>query len=260
MTSTRFLFAAAALLSTTAANAAMPITVSLETETPGTQDSTSGFNWVGVERFEGRSNGAGQTFTTDFDSSGLFSGTYRRAQILDNDQYGGAEGAGKYAVTFSNEGYSLDLTTTLPGGVTYFGFWLSALDGGNQVSFYQGQSRLFTFSASNALTFINSLPSSGSYFCNPNASYAGENCSEPYAFLNFYASGGTSFDRIVFKENPEIGGYESDNHTVGQWNRKSGTIFPVTDAVPEPQSWSLLMAGFGAIGFAMRRKGRAIAA
>jgi hypothetical protein len=259
MRPTPLLLALAAIFPATA-HAALPITVSLESEMAGAQDSTSGFNFVGVERFETRTTGTGQNFTTDFGSGGVFSGTYTDVQINGHDQYGGAGGTGQYAVTFSGQGYSLDLSTSLSGGVTYFGFWLSALDAGNTVTFFQGNNELFTFKASDAKTFIDGLANAGTYYCNPNAGYAGRNCGEPYAFLNFYAASGTSFDRVVFAEIPQQGGYESDNHTVGQWFRKSGTIIPPNGAVPEPQTWALLIAGFGMVGASLRRRNRALAA
>lgn len=257
----KFLLAgAAALLSASAANAvvtSLPFSVSLESEAPGIQSTRSRFHAVGVETFETPSTGNGQSFNTSFGGS-AFSGTYTGVDVIGADQYGGAGGSGQYAVTFSNSGYSLDLTTSLPGGVTYFGFWLSALDAGNNVTFFSGGNQLFTFSATNARDFINSLPSSSSYFCNPNASFASNNCSEPYAFLNFYARPGTTFDRIVFAESPQVGGYESDNHTVGQWKRKSGTIIPIP-GVPEPSSWMMLISGFGLVGAGMRRRRTVVA-
>ena len=89
--------------------------------------------------------------------------------------------------------------------------------------------------------------------CNPNAP-ANRNCGEPYAFLNFYAHGGTSFDRIVFDQ-VTSGGYESDNHTVGRWLQPGGTWVPhgasvspagiTPNAIPEPAAWMMLLAGFG---------------
>ena len=254
-----FLLSIAALLPA-AAYAALPITVSLESEASGIHDSTSGFLFKGVERFENQPDGFGN-FTTGFNSGGAFSGTYTGVQVLNADQYGGAGGNGKYAVTFSSNGYSLDLSSTRPGGVTYFGFWLSALDRGNSVTFYSGGSRLFTFNAVDAKTFVNGLPGASSYYSNPNTPYRGQNGGEPYAFLNFYAKAGTSFDKIVFAETPQAGGYESDNHTVGQWKTPSGTIIPNAGAVPEPESWALMIAGFAMVGAAMRRRSKiAIAA
>ena len=246
-----------ATLASTSAQAVLPFSVSLESEKPGMQTSTSGFNFVGVETFRGTKTGNGQTFKTDFGSGGQFAGVYSNVQINDNDQYGGAGGLGQYAVTFEKAGYSLDLASKTPGDITYFGFWLSALDGNNSVSFFQGGKQLFTFSAKDAKAFIDKLPNSKSYYCNPNKAYASKNCGEPYAFLNFYAEAGTRFDQVVFNQLGG-GGYESDNHTVGQWSKKSGTV--IVSGVPEPQTWAILMAGFSLVGISMRRRDRAVAA
>lgn len=238
-----------AALATTNAN----FTVSLESEAPGIQNSTSKFHAVGVETFESRSAGSGQTFNTTFGGSD-FTGTYTNVRINNADQYGGADGTGKYAVTFSSAGYSLDVSTTLPGGVKYFGFWLSALDRGNNVTFYSGNRQLFTFSALDARNFINGLPNASSYYGNPNSNFAGRNTSEPYAFLNFYARGRVTFDRIVFAESPQVGGYESDNHTVGRWKTISGTVIAGVPSVPEPGTWAMLLAGFALVGASARRR------
>jgi hypothetical protein len=239
--------------------ASAAFTVSLESGLPGAQETTSGFSAVGVERFTDRALGTGQNFVSDFGGS-LFTGTYTGTEIRVADQYGGAGGDGRYAVTFGNPGYTLDLTTSLPGGVTYFGFWLSALDGGNSISFFQGGALLFTFNAFDARNFINSLPNASSYYCNPTAAFAGQNCNEPYAFLNFYARGSTRFEQVTF--NQLIGGgYESDNHTVGRWTRISGTVIPIAGSVvPEPQAWMMLMAGFALVGALNRRRSRAVSA
>lgn len=60
----------------TPALAVVPFTVSLESEVPGLQDSTSGFFQVGVERFDGRTVGANQSFVSNFGGSAIFSGAY----------------------------------------------------------------------------------------------------------------------------------------------------------------------------------------
>lgn len=249
----RMLLTLAAFLPVSA-NAMLPITVSLESEKSGLQSSTSGFDFVGVETFEGRATGTGKSFTTDFGGSSVFSGVYKNVQVNTNDQYGGAGGTGQYAVSFKSQGaYALDLSTTQPKGVTYFGFWLSALDKNNNVSFFQGKKQLFTFSAADAKAFIDGLPKSSSYYGNPNTAYQGKNTGEPYAFLNFYAKPGTSFDKVVFSQSGG-GGYESDNHTVGVWNKMSGTIIPAPGIVPEPQNWAMLIAGFSLVGVSLRRR------
>lgn len=243
----RLFLAGAAVLASSAVSAAVVVTA----EAPGVQNSTAGFSFIGVETFDARSTGNGQTFGTTFGGS-AFSGTYTNVQIDSANQYGGAGGNTNHAVTFSGTGYTLDLTTALPGGVNYFGFWLSALDGQNQLKFFNGATEVFNFSASDALSFINGQPGGGSaYFCNPNPGRTGENCGEPYAFLNFYGTNGTTFTKIQFFQDPVSGGYESDNHSVGQWTRITGDPL---GGVPEPSSWAMLIAGFGLVGAAARRR------
>ncbi len=260
---------AIAVLPFAAAQAAYTITI----EAPGVQNSTAAFGSVGIENFDSRSAGVNQTFSTSFGASS-FTGTYTGVRVNNADQYGGAGGSGRYAVQFGSPGFTLDLATTLPGGVTYFGFWLSALDNGNTVRFFDDAVLLFSFDATVLRNFVNAQPNAAAYRCNPNLP-AARNCTEPYAFLNFYAHGGTSFDRIVFDQ-VTGGGYESDNHTVGQWSAITGTWVPggasvspvgiVPNpvpgplAVPEPAAWAMLMAGFGLTGSAMRRRRRAVAA
>ncbi len=247
------LVALGAVIVSSPALAMVDFTISLESEVAGAQNSSSGFFSVGVEDFNSRTPGLNQSFNTDFGGS-IFRGRYTGVQVLPADQYGGAGGGGAYPVTFSEAGYSLDLSSTQPGGVTYFGFWLPALDGGNQVTFFSGGQQLFTFSAADAGAFIGGLPDSSTYLCNPNGTFAGQNCGEPYAFLNFYARGNARFDRVVFAQVPAGGGYESDNHTVGRWSRISGTVIAGAGVVPEPESWALLIAGFGMVGAAARRR------
>lgn len=248
------LAALAATTVTTQAQAApfLPFTVSLESEMPGTQVTSSGFSSVGVEDFEARSNGEPQNFTSTFGGS-VFTGIYTGIGVNSADQFGGANGTGKYANARTNNTYTLDLTSSEPGGVTYFGFWLSALDGNNNVSFFQGGNLLFSYTAANARAFVNGLPNRDDYFGNPTTPFLNQNNGEPYNFLNFYARGGTRFDRVVFSQGPG-GGLESDNHTVGRWTRMSGTVIAGNLDVPEPATWAMLVIGFGMVGAAARRR------
>lgn len=189
---------------------------------------------IGTETFDARPTGAGQTFTTDFGTHGAITGTYNNVQINPADVFGGAGRAGNYAVAYPGSPYSLDLTTTLPTGINYFGYWLSALDRGNSVAFYNGGTKVYSFNPTDFTKLTGPCPNP--YCGNPNP--PGGDSGEPYAFLNFFDNGGT-FDRIVFSENVPGAGYESDNHTVGFATGISGT--PI-NAVTEPSSAAVIGA------------------
>lgn len=62
------LFLALTTLPAVATEAALPFSVSLESEAPGAHTSTSGFDAVGVESFDTWLTGDNQTFVTGFNS------------------------------------------------------------------------------------------------------------------------------------------------------------------------------------------------
>jgi hypothetical protein len=247
--------AAPLVLAGTAAQAA-PFLVTYEA--PGVQSANGaalcgalggGGCAIGVETFDERPTGSGQQFTTDFGTGGAITGTYTNVQIASADQYGGAGGSGNYAVAFGFDPYLLNLSTTLPGGINYFGFWLSALDAGNVVTFLDGTNPIYQFTPADLLGMVGNCPNA--YCGNPNAAFKGQDGGEPFVFVNFFDEAG-SFDKVVFAEQPAVGGYESDNHTVGHVTGTSGT------PIPEPASAATLVLGLGALaGFtAFRRRWR----
>ena len=242
----RTLFIATAALLAVPANAAFIVTY----ENPGVENSSAVFSSSGVETFDGLPTGPGQNVTTDFGTGGVITGVYSDLGVLPADQYGGAGGAGNYAVTFSSSGYSLDLTTTDPAGINYFGFYLSALDTANTLTFFKGGVAVYSFTPAAVIAAIGSNPG---YFGNPDAPFQGANNSQIYTFVNVFDNGDT-FDRIVFAENPQQGGYESDNHTVGFFTDRGG------NGVPEAATWVMMIVGFGLIGVGARRRTVAVAA
>lgn len=227
-----------ALMATTAAHAD---TFVQTYELPGVQNTTATFSGgVGVETFETVSLGFGG-FMSTFGGS-PYTGTYSAGARIDNaNQYGSAGGSGKHAVTFADTGYSI----TLDQKVSYFGYWLSALDRGNVVNFYNDATLVGSLTPANVLASIGANPA---YFGNPNAPFLGQNKAEPYAFVNFYNTTG-SFNKIVFLETPMVGGYESDNHTVGIY--KDITGIPV---VPEPGTYALMLLGLAGVAAVGRRR------
>jgi len=254
MTVAKLFFAGAlAALAATAASAT-PFSVYYEGAAPGAQQTTASFSASGIETFDSRPTGF-SSFTTGFGSGGAFTGVYSNVQINPADQYGGSGGNTNYAVSFSS--YSLDLTAASPRGVTFFGYWLSALDAGNLVTFSSRGRTLFTFNPADVITAVNASATSRQYYGNPTTPFLGQNSGEPYIFLSFY-SNDRPFDKVVFNQ-ATGGGYESDNHTVGRFTGTgTGTLIPLinstTPAVPEPAAWAMMVAGFGLVGAGMRRR------
>jgi PEP-CTERM motif len=246
----RVLIGAAGLIAgMTAVTAAKADTFFLNYEAPGVQNTTATFSVSGVETFNSRPTGTGPGFTTDY-GTGAITGTYSGpsgVEILPADVFGGAGGTGNYIVAFGNTPYTLSLVADPikdPDGINYFGYWLSALDDGNQVSFYKDGVQVGALTPSDVVA---KLGASGPYYGNPNPPFKGGNSAQPYVFINFYDLDGT-FDEVAFTENPAIGGYESDNHTVGFFTHIGG--------VPEPSTWAMLLLGFAGLGFAGYRSSR----
>lgn len=219
---------------------AMADAFTLTYQNPGVQNTTATFSSSGVENFNSRPAGAGQTFPSTFGGS-PFSGTYTGVQILPADIYGGAGGTGMYPVAFGDSPY----TVTLASPVNYFGYWLSSMDSHNQVTFYNGVTEVGTFNA--GATIAPLLAGNPAYYGNPNPPFLGADPLGLNAFVNFYDTSGF-FDRIVFSQLPGGGGYESDNHTVGLYETIGGNV------VPEPASWGLLLLGLLGIGGLLKTK------
>ena len=196
---------------------------------------------IGTQKFN-----SGFTGLTDYNTSGAITGAYSGSFGVSNaDQYGGDGGAGSYISTFFGAGYVIDLShqASLPG-VNYFGLWLSALDGGNEIEVLRAGTVVGTFTPADLLTAVGSKPA---YFGNPSGPFAGQDSNEPFAFVNFFDLNGF-FDQIHVFENPQQGGYESDNHTVGYIN----PIRVVGNTIPEPATFGLF--GLGMLGLLAARR------
>ena len=207
---------------------------------------------IGSESFDNRSNGG---FTTDYGTGGVISGTYSSdAVVTPADVYGGAGGVGSYveAVGGTN-GYTISFSTNGVPGINYFGYWLSALDPGNQIEFKRSGVTVGTYQPSDLVAALGACAATNPYCGNPNAAFAGQNSGQPYAFVNFVDTNGL-FDQISVTESPAIGNYESDNHTVAYCSNATACITGTN--VPEPISIALLGTSLVALGTVARRSRR----
>lgn len=190
-------------------------------------------------------------------------GAYDQLTIKSADVYGGAgKGGSNYAV--QGAGGFQSTTLSFYQESAYFGMWWSAGDSQNVLSFYNGETLIARFSTE---TLLAKIATSKEYYGNPNeGSFKGKNTKEPYAFVNFFGEGDTSWDRIVFT-NTAGSGFESDNHTSralswGSYKEEQNTPIPgvivgrasgdTVTVIPEPSSL-LLIAGFSGL-LTLRRK------
>ncbi len=242
--------AAALLAGLAGASAARADDFKLNYEAPGVENSTATFSKVGVDTFDTLSAGAYSSISATFGTTGI-KGSYsgpNGVQINSADQYGGAGGKGDYAVAFNKNPYTL----TLNQQVNYFGYWLSALDPGNIVTFYNNGVEVGQVSP-DQVSAVTKLDSA--YYGNPNPNFKGQDSGEPYVFINFYDTSGT-FNQISFSEAPNFGGgYESDNHTVGIFTQMSSASAAVEAPAPllgaSPIALLVVVGGF----IALRRQG-----
>ncbi len=216
------------LISGSATEAAIITTV----DAPGVQTS-SAINTTSIN-FDSLSTGYKGSLT--FDLTPTLTATYSGTMFIESaGQYGGAGGTGNYFSIQATQATTL----TLSESQAYFGMWLSAADPYNEIAFYNGATEVGSFSTTSSL--ITSLPAA--YLGNPNSAFLGEDPTEQFVYVNFYAqTAADMFNTIVFTNLPGPTEFESDNHTFSETLQ--------APAVPEPSS--LVLAGSAAavlVGF-----------
>lgn len=187
-------------------------------EKPGVATTTE--SNVITESFTGFIDGKYKTLDLSIgtaSSNGFFS-------IIPTDKYGGTTKEGNYFAFGAQSGSGSPVTLKLNEASNFFGMLWSAADLNNSISFYSNNKLIESFDST---TLFKGL--SRDYYGNPFYNYS--NTSEPYVYVNFYATEGAQFNTIVFSNNRTTAtGFESTN-----WSVPGGAI-----VVPEPSTYLLI--------------------
>lgn len=213
---------------------------------------------------------SGVAFTEDFNSLPLGSidgyvspttgVTYNAASsgnVQANDQYGG-DNEGNYLGIAANT----STTLTLANPAEYFGFYFTAGDANNRIQILSGGVVILDFSTQ---TLIDLLPrgagntvtalDGNNYFTDDyyGQPVTGNNGNEPYAYLHFAGTGGTTFDEIILSQTVSAI-FENDNHSILDVGPSIPLSFVAVQSVPElGTSWLSIIAFAGFLG--IRRRG-----
>ena len=199
-------------------------------------------------------NVASVTSNYQWVANGTTIGSYNNISARTADNFGGSidptSNSARSNYTTVNPNSSLggltSSTLTLAADQKYFGLWWSAGDVNNKLEFYNASNQLVgSFVSSDITAAIRRLPTAtqSSYAGNPTQT-SKTNTGEYYAYLNFFATGNTTFNKIVFT-NLTSTGFETDNHAVAtSYNKIRGQNV----AVPEPLTilGAATAAAFGA--------------
>ena len=135
--------------------------------------------------------------------------------IISADRWGGANGS-KFItqqILESIRSYSL----TINEDQKYFGFWWSAGDAYNQITFKNDGEEVASFKTSDLVNFINNSGTVDTAAYKGNPTYSGDetgHLNEPFAFVNVFFGNDFAYDEVVVATLTEGGAaFESDNHT-----------------------------------------------
>jgi LPXTG-motif cell wall-anchored protein len=223
----------ALLLATTSATPAVALATEFGVDIYMSAPTVQGSAASGIEQEEFNSQAAGAC------SSSLGVGTVSGGcEVSVRGDYGGASasagdpspttlGVGSnYAYT---SGGSTTMTIDLAEPARYLGFWWSAGSETNDVELYSGDELVGQMSTQTLMTLLEAATvttvaggsyDSSDYFGNPRNGAAP---TEPFAYLNLYATGGAVFDRVVLSGV----GFEFDNLVVSNLAQT-----PLTSEVP----------------------------
>jgi len=212
-----------------------------------------------TENFDSAAPGTYQTYNSAIGTLGV---TGQDSFVIQAaDQFGGANSS-QYTAFGAQSNNANPITLALTTPATYFGFWWSAGDANNGVTFYSGGATIQRFSMSTIVSLLNNTTvtalngttyKSSKYFGNPNNT--NQDTSEPFVYVSFVVTGSPITSIVFDNSNSTASGFESDNYSVF-----NGTVTVVKTAVPvttlttpEPATWALWLGGIGVLAGLHRR-------
>ena len=140
-------------------------------------------------------------------------------QVKDANEWGGAN-VSKYITQSESdlEVFNQTFTISVNESQKYFGFWWSAGDAYNVITFKNKGMEVASFRTENLVDFIDNsgVVSTEDYLGNPNPAYESlENGhkTEPFSFVNVFFNDDSVYDEIVITSEQDDAAFESDNHT-----------------------------------------------
>lgn len=109
-------------------------------------------------------------------------------------------------------------------GASYFGFYMGSPDDYNVVTLYSGNTQVLKINGTD-------MAQAASLLADGNQSHG--------FYMNFATDAGTTISRVTFSSTGNA--FETDNHAY-------------IAAVPEPETYAMLLTGLGLVGFASRRR------
>ena len=135
-------------------------------------------------------------------------------EVVNADQWGGADGT-KY-ITQARSNNIRSYTVKVSQNQKYFGFWWSAGDPYNQITFKKNGNEIAIFKTQDLVDFIKSsnVDNTEDYYGNP--SYNGSSTyheGEPFSYVNVFFNDQEYDEIVVATLNKDSAAFESDNHT-----------------------------------------------
>ena len=165
-------------------------------------------------------------------------GSFDRIGVVSSDQYGGAQGNAVYGTAGRTAEGTTKATFTLNTPSSYFGFWWSAADAENVVTFYDGKNVVMTLTTADLQNALGGCSAGNAYCGNPNN---GLDNGELFAYVNIYGTGTTKFTSVEFANTMRTG-FEFDNLAFG------------TASVPEPTTLGLAAGALVGLGALVARR------